>query len=89
MHSIFHDINNQISGNIDEYNRLNNLSNDVHFFLEPAITIRGGWKYVKLQIQASTASYFNNPDLHFETTILPSAYILPFQRVTGKDARKE
>jgi hypothetical protein len=63
----FKSVVNQINGNIDESNTLNNISDGSHFFLEPAITIRGGWKYVKLQLQASTASYFNNPDLHFET----------------------
>jgi hypothetical protein len=52
---------------VSENSALNNISNQSHLFLEPAITIRGGWKYVKLQLQASTASYFNNPDLHFET----------------------
>jgi hypothetical protein len=63
----FRRVLNQINGNVDESNTLNNISDGSHFFLEPAITIRGGWKYVKLQLQASTASYFNNPDLHFES----------------------
>jgi hypothetical protein len=62
----FNSVVNQISGNINESNILNNISGEIHLFLEPAITIRGGWKYVKLQLQASTASYLNNPDLHFE-----------------------
>lgn len=63
----FNSVDNQISGDVDEYNSLNNISDGSHLFLEPAITIRGGWKYVKLQLQASTASYANNPDLHFES----------------------
>ena len=63
----FNSVLNQISGNVSENSALNNISNQSHLFLEPAITIRGGWKYVKLQLQASTSSYFNNPDLHFET----------------------
>jgi hypothetical protein len=62
----FKSVVNQIYGNVDESNILNNISDGSHLFLEPAITIRGGWKYVKLQLQASTASYLNNPDLHFE-----------------------
>lgn len=62
----FKSVVNQINGNVDESNTLNNISGGSHLFLEPAITIRGGWKYVKLQLQASTASYFNNPNLHFE-----------------------
>ena len=85
----FHDINNQISGNIDEYNRLNNLSNDVHLFLEPAITIRGGWKYVKLQFQASTASYFNNPDSHFENYHIAIGLYIAFSKSYRKDVHKE
>jgi hypothetical protein len=63
----FNSVDNQISGNVNEYNSLNSISDGSHLFLEPAITIRGGWKYVKLQLQASTASYANNPDLHFES----------------------
>jgi hypothetical protein len=63
----FNSVNNQISGDENEYNNLKNISDGGHFFIEPAITIRGGWKYVKLQLQASTASYANNPDLHFES----------------------
>jgi hypothetical protein len=63
----FNSVVNQISSNQNEYNTINNISGEIHLFLEPAITIRGGWKYVKLQLQASTASYFNNPDLHFES----------------------
>jgi len=62
----FNSVVNQVSGNVNENNTLNNISDGSHLFLEPAITIRGGWKYVKLQLQASTASYLNNPDLHFE-----------------------
>lgn len=62
----FKSVVNQIYGNTDESNTLNNISDGSHLFLEPAITIRGRWKYVKLQLQASTASYLNNPDLHFE-----------------------
>jgi hypothetical protein len=63
----FNSVVNQIYGNVDESNTLKNISDEIHLFLEPAITIRGGWKYVKLQLQASTASYFNNPDLPFES----------------------
>jgi hypothetical protein len=63
----FNSVVNQVSSDMNEINTLNNISDEIHFFLEPAITIRGGWKYVKLQLQASTASYFNNPDLPFES----------------------
>lgn len=39
----------------DDFLKLNFLANDYNnaFMLEPAITIRGGWKYVKIQAQYS------------------------------------
>lgn len=37
-----------------------------YYFLEPALTLRAGWKYAKVQIQASTSSYTNNNDHIFE-----------------------
>ena len=33
---------------------------------EPAITIRGGWKYVKLQMQILVSRNLTNPNLNFE-----------------------
>jgi hypothetical protein len=85
----FHNINNQITGNVEEYKTLNNISNDSHFFLEPAITIRGGWKYVKLQFQATTASYFNKPDLHFENYHVGIGLYISFSNSYGRDTHKE
>jgi hypothetical protein len=44
---------------------LSALSKKNHLFVEPAITIRGGWKVVKLQFQFAYAAYLNNPNLDF------------------------
>jgi hypothetical protein len=50
-----------------EYNKLNTVARSKTFlFFEPALTIRGGWKYVKVQLQAATASYINNEHYHFD-----------------------
>jgi hypothetical protein len=40
------------------------LDNKNHYFLEPAITMRAGWKYVKAQFQASYVDYLNSPKLY-------------------------
>jgi len=45
--------------------KLLTLSNKSHFFLEPAITLRLGWKHVKVQIQYVYSGYLNNPKLNF------------------------
>jgi hypothetical protein len=61
----FDNIENHISADIDSYNELNALSDKSHFFFEPGITIRGGWKSVKAQVQAVYSWYLNNPKLYF------------------------
>lgn len=40
------------------------LSDKSHLFFEPCITVRGGWKYVKVQLQASYSGYLNKPRLY-------------------------
>jgi hypothetical protein len=61
----FNNIYNNIYGNTNLYNELNTIANKNHLFLEPAITLRGGWKNVKVQFQAAYTSYLNNPKLYF------------------------
>ena len=39
----------------------------ISFFFEPALTIRGGWKYLKVQLQGATASYLNNEKISFRS----------------------
>ena len=41
-------------------------ANRTSYLLEPALTVRGGWKYLKLQIQLGLAQNLNNPGLKFE-----------------------
>jgi hypothetical protein len=38
------------------------LKDQDHFIIEPAITIRTGWRYIKFQFQASYAEYLNDLD---------------------------
>jgi hypothetical protein len=59
------DIQNNINGNAELSNSLYNLMDKGHFFLEPAFTLRGGWKAVKLQFQISYSKYLNQPELFF------------------------
>ncbi|MCX6255020.1 MAG: hypothetical protein NTV31_11165, partial [Bacteroidia bacterium] len=61
----FTNIYKNIYGNTDLVNELNTLSNKNHLFLEPAVTLRGGWKNVKVQFQAAYSGYLNNPELYF------------------------
>jgi hypothetical protein len=84
----FNGIVNQISGNSDEYNLLNNITNENHLLFEPAITIRGGWKYVKLQFQAATASCLFNPDLRFENYHIGIGLYIAFAKRHLKDIPK-
>ena len=66
----FSDAGNFLTGNPDVYAKLNSLSTQIHGFLEPALTIRAGWKYTKLQFQAvrslylSTTNYNIGEDWH-------------------------
>jgi len=47
------------------YDALSGLSNKNHFFIEPALTIRGGWKQAKLQLQAAYIRNLNSPAEYF------------------------
>jgi len=60
----FNILDNNISGNTDSYTNLIALSDKSHLFLEPGITIRAGWKSVKVQVQAVYSRYLNNPRLY-------------------------
>ena len=53
--------------NEHEFEKLNTTAQTKNFlFFEPALTIRGGWKYLKVQLQGATASYLNNEHYHFD-----------------------
>lgn len=61
----YNKINNHITGNSYENEKIKTLSDKNHFFAEPAITVRGGWKNLKLQVQAEYSGYLNSPKLNF------------------------
>ena len=54
------------------------LRNKNSFLLETAITLRGGWKYVKLQLQFMSSSNISHPYLHFVngTTSLGICFVM-------------
>jgi hypothetical protein len=54
------------TGTISELNGINSLTqNHGYYFLEPAITVRGGYKFIKVQGQVS-GSTADNSKYHFE-----------------------
>ena len=61
----FTNIDNSILGNPDLFASVNALSDKSHLFIEPCFTVRGGWKYLKIQLQAAYSGYLNSPGLHF------------------------
>jgi hypothetical protein len=65
----FNKYDNQIDriSNEYEFDKLNETTQTKNFlFFEPALTIRGGWKYLKVQLQGATASYLNNEHYNFD-----------------------
>ena len=50
---------------VDNYlfNELNGLSTQIHPYIEPAITIRAGWQYTKVQIQAEYSKNLTSEDI--------------------------
>ncbi len=58
-------VDNYVYGNTYLYDELHSLSDKSHFFLEPAGTLRVGWKNVKVQFQALYAGYLNNREADF------------------------
>lgn len=78
----YFNVDNNIYANYNSYNELNTLSDKSHYFIEPAITLRGGWKNIKVQFQAVYAGYLNNPRLYFgeETHVSFGIYIVLAKR---------
>jgi hypothetical protein len=58
-------IGNYAYGNTYIYDELNTLKNKSHFFIEPALTLRCGWKRIKIQLQGAYADYLNRPKMYF------------------------
>lgn len=73
----FNNISNRIAKNYSEFTCVNDISqNRNSVLLEPALTLRTGWKYLKLQAQYSISENMSNPNLKFEkSTISLGLYI--------------
>ena len=62
----FYKINNPLDKNLEEYFIINNIAEHKNSYLfEPALTIRGGWKYAKMQVQLQSAQNLSHRDLQF------------------------
>ncbi len=65
----FNRINNRIDTLDSEYFAVDDISKNRNSFLfEPSFTIRGGWKYVKLQLQLGSSKNLSHQNLKFETS---------------------
>lgn len=63
----FHKVRNGINEDELEYQDVMDISNHrTSYLLENAITLRGGWKYLKLQLQYQTSTNLSSPKLKFE-----------------------
>jgi len=61
----FLNIVNNINTYTTWYTELNNLTDKKHYFFEPSVTLRAGWKNVKVQLQYVYSNYLNDPRLYF------------------------
>ena len=59
------DINKNLYGSSYMIEELNSMADKSHFFVEPALTLRGGGKNIKVQVQALYSGYLNSPRLYF------------------------
>jgi hypothetical protein len=74
--------------NIYFFNIVNNYENNFpvddiaknknNFLFEPSLTVRGGWKYLKLQFQLGFSQNLSNKNLNFETTKLNAGLTFAF-----------
>jgi hypothetical protein len=63
--------------------------NKTSYLLEPAFTIRGGWKYVKLQFQLMSSKNLTNPNLNFEPSRISfGVYFTIADRYRKNDSEK-
>jgi len=86
----FNNINNQIRRNVYDYRDVNAIMQNKNSYLfEPALTIRGGWKYLKLQLQASFTKNLTHPDLSFETSALSIGLYFTIAKRYRTTKRKE
>ena len=48
---------------------LDQLADNTHMFLEPAITLRGGYKFIKLQVQFGVALKLSSANIPYNSTL--------------------
>jgi hypothetical protein len=60
----FTDINNYVTDSL-EVKKVNYLSDKSHYFIEPALTVRAGWKYAKFQFQFAYIGYLGHREYNF------------------------
>ena len=65
----FNKVDNQINLNNYEIYNLDTIAlNRNSFLIEPALTLRGGWKFIKLQLQFSYTNNLTHQNLKFENS---------------------
>lgn len=63
---IFREINNRVSHGSPHYEEVNLISkNRSSFLFEPSLTVRGGWKYAKVQAQILYSKNLSHSELNF------------------------
>jgi hypothetical protein len=63
---IFHSINNRAPVDSEDYKRVDMISQHRSSILfEPSLTLRGGWKYAKVQAQILYSKNLSHPELNF------------------------
>jgi hypothetical protein len=81
----FHKVDNNIDPSVRDYYLVDLISRNKNSFLfEPSLTIRGGWKNVKLQLQAGLSQNLFNAALDFETFKLSVGLTFAFGQRFGK-----
>lgn len=84
----FNDVDFNINSDDNEYdfNTLTRLSDKrVYYFVEPALTLRAGWKNIKLQAQYSVGSYAYSDLIPFEAFHLALGVNISFGERFKKD----
>jgi hypothetical protein len=77
----YHNIVNRINTDDNDYDELNDIAlHEDYFFIEPALTLRGGWKYIKIQFQAAYTGFINQPDVSFERTHVSFGIYVPIAK---------
>jgi hypothetical protein len=86
----FNKINNSVDQNSSYYDELDMIARNSKFFLfEPAITIRGGWKFVKMQLQYILLVNSMKNELSFEPQKISLGIYLSLSKKYWNDRSKK